>query len=450
MLAPGVVWRNAVWILLSFVAVSAVGWATLASAAEGPAVTPLDGSTDAGDLAGLTLADEVVGMAATPSGGGYWLVATDGGVFAFGDAAFHGSTGDIDLDRPIVGMAATPTGLGYWLVASDGGVFTFGDAAFHGSMGGTPLAQPVVGMAATPSGLGYWLVAADGGVFTFGDATFHGSTGALTLAEPITAMASTSSGAGYWMLARDGGVFTFGDATFHGAGLDPSRRQDAMAIGADPAGGYWILSGDGHVMTFGPVSRDPSPDPVCQRDAVRGGVVGSTGAWWYTTSVDVPLPGFTSSATGIDGASIKEQLAIAQACQQAVAPTSADFVRPTTGPVSSNFGLRIHPIWGFSILHAGADVAAPTGTTVVSAAAGSVVAVDQRSAYGLTVVIDHGGRVGTVYAHLATAAVSPGDVVGAGEPIGTVGSSGFVTGAHLHVEVRLDGDPINPAPLLGL
>ena len=52
MLAPGVVWRNAVWILLSFVAVSAVGWATLASAAEGPAVTPLDGSTDAGDLAG--------------------------------------------------------------------------------------------------------------------------------------------------------------------------------------------------------------------------------------------------------------------------------------------------------------------------------------------------------------------------------------------------------------
>ena len=65
-------------------------------------------------------------MAATPDGGGYWLVASDGGVFAFGDAAFHGSTGNIKLTKPVVGMAATPDGGGYWLVASDGGVFSFG------------------------------------------------------------------------------------------------------------------------------------------------------------------------------------------------------------------------------------------------------------------------------------------------------------------------------------
>ena len=67
-------------------------------------------------------------MAATPDGGGYWLVASDGGVFSFGDAQFHGSTGGIALNKPIVGMAATPDGGGYWLVASDGGVFSFGDA----------------------------------------------------------------------------------------------------------------------------------------------------------------------------------------------------------------------------------------------------------------------------------------------------------------------------------
>ena len=116
-------------------------------------------------------------MAATPTGNGYWLVASDGGIFTFGDAAFYGSTGAITLNQPIVGMAATPTGNGYWLVAADGGIFTFGDAAFHGSTGGIRLNQPIVGMAATPTGNGYWLVASDGGIFTFGDAAFYGSTG---------------------------------------------------------------------------------------------------------------------------------------------------------------------------------------------------------------------------------------------------------------------------------
>ena len=76
-------------------------------------------------------------------------------------------------------MASTHDGLGYWLVASDGGIFSFGDAGFHGSTGATPLNKPVVGMAATQDGLGYWLVASDGGIFSYGDAQFHGSAGAL-------------------------------------------------------------------------------------------------------------------------------------------------------------------------------------------------------------------------------------------------------------------------------
>ena len=94
---------------------------------------------------GHPLAAPVVAMAATPDGRGYWLVGSDGGVFAFGDAGFYGSTGNTRLAKPVVGMAATPDGRGYWLVASDGGVFAFGDAAFYGSTGGVPLAQPVVG-----------------------------------------------------------------------------------------------------------------------------------------------------------------------------------------------------------------------------------------------------------------------------------------------------------------
>jgi hypothetical protein len=66
-------------------------------------------------------------------------VAADGGIFSFGDAAFYGSTGSIALNQPVVGMAATPGGHGYWLVAGDGGIFSFGDAAFYGSRGGQPL-----------------------------------------------------------------------------------------------------------------------------------------------------------------------------------------------------------------------------------------------------------------------------------------------------------------------
>src|SRR5205814_8016023 len=99
---------------------------------------------------------------------GYWVVGSDGGIFAYGSAAFRGSTGAIRLNKPIVGMAPTPSGGGYWLVASDGGIFAFGDAAFRGSTGAMVLNKPIVGMAATPSGRGYWLVASDGGIFAFG------------------------------------------------------------------------------------------------------------------------------------------------------------------------------------------------------------------------------------------------------------------------------------------
>ena len=114
-------------------------------------------------------------MAATPDGRGYWLAASDGGIFTFGDAHFYGSTGNIRLNQPIVAMAPTPDGHGYWLAASDGGIFTFGDAHFYGSTGNIRLNQPIVAMAPTPDGHGYWLAASDGGIFTFGDAHFYGS-----------------------------------------------------------------------------------------------------------------------------------------------------------------------------------------------------------------------------------------------------------------------------------
>jgi ribosomal protein L24E len=86
-------------------------------------------------------------MAPTPSGNGYWEVASDGGIFTFGDAVYHGSTGNLNLNKPIVGLAVTPDGNGYWLVASDGGVFSFGNAMFYGSTGAIKLNRPIVGLA---------------------------------------------------------------------------------------------------------------------------------------------------------------------------------------------------------------------------------------------------------------------------------------------------------------
>ncbi len=205
-----------------------------------------------GSTGGLPLTKPVVGMAATPDGKGYWLVASDGGVFAFGDALFYGSTGGIPLTKPVVGMSPTPDGKGYWLVASDGGVFAFGDALFYGSTGGIPLTKPVVGMSASPDGKGYRLVASDGGVFDFGDALFYGSTGGLPLTKPVVGMATTPDGKGYWLVASDGGVFAFGDALFYGStgGITLSKPVVGMSATHDGKG-YWLVASDGGVFAFG-------------------------------------------------------------------------------------------------------------------------------------------------------------------------------------------------------
>ncbi len=205
-----------------------------------------------GSTGGMHLNQPIVGMAPSSDDGGYWLVASDGGIFAFGDAGFYGSTGGMHLNQPIVGMAATPSGGGYWLVASDGGIFAFGDAGFYGSTGGMHLNQPIVGMAATPSGHGYWLVARDGGIFAFGDATFRGSTGGMHLNRPIVGMGADPTGGGYWLVASDGGIFTFGDAVFHGGTGGQHLNQPIVGMAVDlTGGGYWLVASDGGIFAFG-------------------------------------------------------------------------------------------------------------------------------------------------------------------------------------------------------
>ena len=193
----------------------------------------------------------VVATATDPATGGYWVVASDGGVFSFG-APFYGSAGALTLTRPVVGAASAPDGGGYWLVASDGGVFSYGDARFFGSMGGRHLNQPIVGMASTPDGGGYWLVAADGGIFAFGDAAFYGSTGSIHLNRPVVGMAAAPGGTGYWLVAADGGIFAFGDAAFYGSTGSIHLNRPVVGMAAAPGGtGYWLVASDGGLFSFG-------------------------------------------------------------------------------------------------------------------------------------------------------------------------------------------------------
>jgi glucose/arabinose dehydrogenase len=182
-----------------------------------------------GSMAGKHLNLPIVGIAGTPTDAGYWMVASDGGIFSFGNAVFRGSTGGHRLNQPIVGMTTTPSGRGYWLVASDGGIFAFGDAVFRGSTGGHSLNAPIVGMAATRTGRGYWLVASDGGLFTFGDAVYHGSAASHHPAAPIAGIARTPSGGGYWIVGADGALYTFGNAHNNGTAIGKNSRIMGIA-----------------------------------------------------------------------------------------------------------------------------------------------------------------------------------------------------------------------------
>ena len=224
-----------------------------------------------GSMGGQTLNRPIVGMAATPDEKGYWLVASDGGIFAFGDAGFFGSTGGMRLVAPVVGMASTPDGGGYWLVASDGGVFSYGDAHFHGSMGGMPLNRPIVGMAVTHDGLGYWLVASDGGIFAFGAAPFHGSMGGKPLNRPIVGMAATPDGMGYWLVASDGGIFDFGDAGFFGSAGGTPLNRPAVGVAGTPDGlGYWLAASDGGIFSYGDARFNGSMGGIVLNQPVVG------------------------------------------------------------------------------------------------------------------------------------------------------------------------------------
>jgi hypothetical protein len=140
------------------------------------------------------------------------------------------------LNAPILDSLSTPSGLGYWMVASDGGIFSFGDARFFGSTGSTRLNQPMISVAPDPDGAGYWLVASDGGIFAF-EAPYYGSMGAVRLNRPISGIVQGAGG--YLMVAEDRGVVAFGAVDFHGPlpAMNRPTPQPAAAVALKPPTG---------------------------------------------------------------------------------------------------------------------------------------------------------------------------------------------------------------------
>jgi hypothetical protein len=237
-----------------------------------------------GSTGAMTLQRPVVGITPTADDGGYWLVAADGGIFSF-NAGFYGSIPGLGLapagsanpkrlNAPIVGMVPSADGGGYFMVASDGGVFAFGDAKFEGSCPGIGgCSGAAVAVMPDVSGNGYWLVTATGHVYAFGDAVNYGAPGPQAVS--VTSAVRTKDGAGYWLLFSNGVVAPYGDAANLGGptgsvgGLNPANAIFTTSDG----GGYWVASASGAVYTYGDAPNDGS----MAGQHLNGSIIAATG-----------------------------------------------------------------------------------------------------------------------------------------------------------------------------
>jgi murein DD-endopeptidase MepM/ murein hydrolase activator NlpD len=148
----------------------------------------------------------------------------------------------------------------------------------------------------------------------------------------------------------------------------------------------------------------------------------------------------SGNATGRLHLSLGEGLSTADSINVAYAPS----LWPIEGRITSSFGQREDPFNGEGTFHDGIDISAPIGTPVHAPADGTVVSAAFGNGYGREVILDHGHGVTTVYGHLSGFSVVPGQQVSRGDVIGYVGDSGRATGAHLHYEVRINDQPVNP------
>ncbi len=296
-----------------------------------------EGNTYTDGLTGLSgahpLNAPIVGMAAEPAGTGYWLVAKDGGVFNFGGAKFAGSTysygitglsGAHPLNAPIVGVIPTPNGGGYWLIAADGGVFDFGNAKFYGSTysqghtglgGSNPISGRIVGGVATPSGNGYWLVSSTGAVYNFGGAANEGDTaskgytglgGSHPLPAPIVSIAADSAGTGYWLVGSDGSVYNFGSAVYSG---------DVPSL---PTPGKSSAGGSGQNNTTVATTQAPNVTTTHQNPPPPSSLLNPT------TNISANPNYYSSCTNAVDGGQSANSVACEQSAVAAINTGRAD------------------------------------------------------------------------------------------------------------------------------
>jgi len=237
-----------------------------------------------GSTGSLRLQRPVVGITPTGDRGGYWLVASDGGIFSFGDSGFFGSIPGLglhpagsrlpnSLSAPIVGMVPSANGGGYFMVASDGGVFAFGDARFAGSCPGIGgCSGSAVAVMPDATGNGYWVITNVGSVYSFGDAPYYGAPGPQSV--PVTSAVRTPDGKGYWILFANGVVAPYGDAANLGgpAGLGGLNYASAIFATAD-GNGYWVASTNGQVFPSG----DAPSDGSMAGDNLNASIIAGTG-----------------------------------------------------------------------------------------------------------------------------------------------------------------------------
>lgn len=168
-------------------------------------------------------------------------------------------------------------------------------------------------------------------------------------------------------------------------------------------------------------------------------------------AIEADIAEFEQEVAGLEREEASIRNLIAERTRSAAAAKSTGsgvLAKPSSGPVVSRFGPRVHPIHGTTKMHNGIDIDGPYGVTIVASEDGTVILAGDKGGYGRTVMIDHGGGMVTLYAHMQAFSVSLGDRVSRGEKIGEIGSTGLSTGPHVHFEVRINGNPVNPMSYL--
>jgi murein DD-endopeptidase MepM/ murein hydrolase activator NlpD len=184
---------------------------------------------------------------------------------------------------------------------------------------------------------------------------------------------------------------------------------------------------------LGPALADAGAQQAAEQAAVR--------------SIQSRKAEFEAQLNGLQAASDSIAALLRQRGSGPGAPAACD-ARPVPGPIVSGFGPRVDPVSGAQGFHPGIDLEAGTGTPIHACRSGVVVIASAQGGYGNAVVIDHGGAMATLYGHQSRLAVNVNQHVNAGDVIGYAGATGYATGPHLHFEVRLTGNPVDPASYL--